>query len=285
MPERVTGAISATFTAETPSTRTQLQHHAQAYPLKIAKTFPFDHNQLGVYVMDASPGVMAGDRYELSWRFGEGTNVYITNQSYTKVHPARKNDTDPASPSSQRQQLSLAAGAYVEYMPEPLMLYKDAHFLSEAEVRMEPGAALIWSEIVCPGRTHRGELFQYERFVSRMTVWYAEELIFSARQRIEPTATQSPQALSRWDNSTHLGTLYLFSNQAGPQLVEGLREKLDTLSQAKPGLYCGVSLTYKHGLAVSVLGSRVYEIANLLTAAWEHIRKDAFHKPSLLVPK
>ncbi|CAG7616292.1 Urease accessory protein UreH [Paenibacillus solanacearum] len=281
MPE-VTGAIAAEFTFS--GDGTQLLRHQQSYPLKIAKTFRFDGRQLGVYVMDASPGMMAGDVYDQQWRFGEGTDVFITNQSYTKVHPARKREGDPAVPTRQRQTLHLASGAYVEYMPEPLMLYREAYYVSETDIRMERDSTLIFSEIVCPGRTHRGEQFQYELYRSRLSVRYDDELIFSAKQQTEP-GRHAPAVAGRWDGYTHLGALYLFSTAADAALAEKLRERLEREFPSDGSLYYGISLTYKHGLAVSVLGHRVYEIAALLDKAWSIIRSVSFHKPPLSVPK
>lgn len=281
----VTSCIDAYFTAA--DGVTQLRSHAQSYPLKIAKTFPFSGGQLGVYIMDASPGIMAGDRYELIWRFGEETNVHVTNQSYTKVHPSHKAGWDAPRPSAQLQKLELGRGAYVEYMPEPLMLYQDASFRSETAVELEPGSSLVLSEIVCPGRTHRGERFRYARYQNALTVRRDDELIFSARQRVEPQL-ETPRSMGRWDLYTHLGTLYLFSERADAPLVEGLRERLNGFAPASAAdmeLYYGVSLTYKHGLAVSVLGYRVGDIQELLDEAWRYIRTEAFGKETLRVPK
>lgn len=82
---RVTGRVAASFTDVDGVTRLGDRYHS--YPLKIAKAFSFDEGQLGIYMMDASPGIMSGDAYELEWRFGENTKAFITNQSYTKVHP------------------------------------------------------------------------------------------------------------------------------------------------------------------------------------------------------
>lgn len=281
MPE-VTGSVNAEFTSE--GGITQLQSHTHAYPLKIAKTFPFEGHQLGVYLMDASPGVMAGDRYELCWRFGENTNVYVTNQSYTKVHPSKSDSGSRLNPSAQSQRLSLLRGAYAEYMPEPLMLYRDASFTSDTIVEMEEGSSLFLSDIVCPGRTHRGEIFQYERFQSRLTVEYGGELIFSAKQRVEPQR-QSPRQMARWDSYTHTGTLYLFSERVNATTIEALRERLARLGSTRPDLYYGVSLTYKFGMVVNVLGIRVYELETLLREAWAFLRAELFNRQPLAVPK
>ena len=59
------------FTAELEATfahaggHTELQHKFHKSPLKIAKTFVRDDHQLGVCIMDCSPGMMAGDKYRI----------------------------------------------------------------------------------------------------------------------------------------------------------------------------------------------------------------------------
>ncbi|WP_284644628.1 urease accessory protein UreD [Paenibacillus silviterrae] len=270
---RVTGSIAASFASS--GGATQLDRHMQSYPLKLAKTFAFGR-QLGVYLMDASPGILAGDRYELKWEFGENSQVLLTNQSYTKVHPARTSPGAEARPSEQHQRFALRSGAYVEYMPEPLMLYKDAVFDSETVIELEQGSHLLWSEVLCPGRTHRGEQFDYELYQSRLSVFLQEELIYSARQRIAP-ALHTPRQLGSWDRHTHLGTFLFFSEQANQELADRFREWLNPADQpASPSLSCGVSHTYKHGMAISILGQRVYEIQALLESIRTRIRSEVF---------
>ncbi|NOU91623.1 urease accessory protein UreD [Paenibacillus sp. LMG 31456] len=292
---KVTGCITATFTEAGGQTRLSDRYHA--YPLKIAKAFPFDHGQLGVYIMDSSPGIMGGDEYVLDWRFGENTNVYITNQSYTKVHPARGEgmEASAAQPSRQQQKLILQSGSYVEYMPEPLMLYKDAILYTSTEVHMEPSSVLIYSDMVCPGRTHRGELFHYEKYQNQLTVLYGGEMIYCSRQRVLP-AEQKLNALGSWAGYTHMGSLSVFSDRVDASFVESLRDYIDqwqstaALTQEGPiepavPLYYGVSRTYKYGLVLSVVGHKIYQIQSLLDEAWQFIRQQLFAKTALHVRK
>ncbi|MCS7460270.1 urease accessory protein UreD [Paenibacillus doosanensis] len=292
---RVTGRISAAFLEADGKTRLGDRYHA--YPLKIAKAFPFDDGQLGVYMMDASPGIMSGDRYELDWHFGAHTKVYVTNQSYTKVHPQRLDETGQAvhPPSEQTQRLTLGQGAYVEYMPEPLTLYKDACFHSTTDVRMERGSTLILSEVVCPGRTQRGELFRYCRYRSRLAVRFGDEWVYCGRQQVEP-GVQRLASIGAWGSFTHMGTLYVFSELADAAMAEALRifmngerDGFDAVARgrqdASSGLYAGISRTYKHGLIVSVMGRKAYEIQDYLERAWAFIRSRYFASAPLLVRK
>jgi urease accessory protein len=290
MPD-ITGCISAAFNERDGQTWLGDKYHT--YPLKIAKTFAFDYGQLGVYMMDASPGMMAGDRYVMDWRFGDRTNVFITNQSYTKVHPARPENggAESVRSSRQHQSLALGPGSYVEYMPEPVMLYKDAVLHSSMDVQLAVGSTLILSDLVAPGRTGRGELFQYEYYENCLNVTYEDELIYCSRQHVVP-AQQKLQAIGGWAEYTHVGTLYVFNDLVDAEFVEALKIYLDgQLQQDREdwprasALFYGLSRTYKKGIVLSILGHKVYEIQSLQDAAWAFIRQQLFAKSPLMIRK
>ncbi|MFC5447636.1 urease accessory protein UreD [Paenibacillus aestuarii] len=271
----VTGEMTAEFAVRRGLTQLVRNYHAS--PLKIAKTFRFENEtlgtddvaeQLGVYIMDCSPGLMAGDHYEINVRLQEGARVFLTNQSFTKVHPALH-----GAGCTQRQTLQLAPGALLEYMPEPLMLYKDARLHADMEVYLAPGAALILSDILCPGRTQRGEVFQYTSLRNRMKVWYDDELIYYQNQQIEPQSMQL-QAAGCWGQDTHLGSLYVFSDRLGQRHLDDLQEQLDELRDVR--VRSGASMGYKHGLIVTMMGTSAWELQHGITYAWRCIRQSLF---------
>jgi urease accessory protein len=251
------------YTAELETTfalagdHTELQYRFHKSPLKIAKTFARDQRQIGVCIMDCSPGMMAGDKYRLTWRLLPEANVFITNQSYTKVHPSKE------QPAYQLQSFHIAKNSRLEYKPEPIMLYNEASFRSDTEIRLEARSVVFWTDIVCPGRVLRGEVFQYAAYDSRMKVYYDNQLVYYNRQFVEPSSLKENAGFRRlggWENYTHQGTLYIFSDQIKHEHLVTLQ----TLLIEYPKLYCGVSLTYQHGLIVSVMGSSVWELQQLL---------------------
>lgn len=256
MPE-YTAELEATFASV--GDRTELQHKFHKSPLKIAKTFARANQQLGVCIMDSSPGLMAGDKYHLKWRLLPESNVYITNQSYTKVHPSAER------PAYQLQSFHVEKGARLEYKPEPIMLYKEASFRSDTEIRLEAGSVVFWTDLVCPGRVLRNEIFQYERYDSRLKVFYENQLIYYNRQNIEPPLQKVDfRCLGGWEEYTHQGTFYIFSDQIKPEHIKPIQDVL----QKFPELHCGASLTYKQGMVISVMGKSVWELQQLIDEAW-----------------
>ncbi|KRF09714.1 hypothetical protein ASG89_16000 [Paenibacillus sp. Soil766] len=282
---KLKGEITAQFAVRSGFTR--LVHKYHASPLKIAKTFRYENetckvgaapmDQLGVYMMDCSPGLMADDQFEINMRLEEGARVFLTNQSFTKVHPSAEDQG-----STQHQILRLEADALLEYIPEPLMLYKDAVLFAETEAHLARGSTLIFSDILCPGRTQRGEIFHYTKYVNRMRVWYEGELIFYQNQRIEP-ATMELSSLGCWEKETHMGNLFIFSDRLGARHLEAIVDKLSQLEDGQVRM--GASLTYKHGLVVTVLGRHAWELQDVLMKAWHQIRRSVFDLTPLLVNK
>lgn len=291
--------LRAEFQCHNGITRMVSKYHTA--PIKIAKAFPLG-SAAGVIVMDVSPGLLAGDRYELDWKAGGNAHIYMTNQSFTKVHPSPVLGSDPAhdpvhdpnhgsatkrspvpflSGSSIFQRFELGEGAVVESMPEPIMLYKDAVFLNETEVRLAAGAVWMQAEIVCPGRTLRGERFQYHSYRSRFRVYYEDELIYAQNGLVEPDSQQlsAPGCLGEM---THTGTFYAFGAGLTAEHAEAVRDALAQLPQRSGyHIITGVTATHKHGIAVMAAGTAAWPLQEAFAAAWQALRGSLLGLPPL----
>ncbi|MBW7454226.1 urease accessory protein UreD [Paenibacillus sepulcri] len=247
--------------------QTQVESKYHTAPVKIAKTFPMG-GPVGVMVMDVSPGLLAGDRYEFDWTAHEDAHVYLTNQSFTKVHPC----PDLASGSSMRQTFALSPGAILENMPEPVMLYRDAAFSSETVVNLSQASVWMQAEVLCPGRTLRGETFAYRIYRNRLKVSYEGELIFAQHQLIDP-ASDMLSAPGCFGGLTHTGAFYAFSDQITAKHIEAVRDAVSGLSvREQHPVIAGVTETHKYGFAVMAASTAAWPLQEALAAAWEATR-------------
>ncbi|MUT67233.1 urease accessory protein UreD [Paenibacillus sp. NEAU-GSW1] len=245
---------------------TVLANKYHTAPIKIAKAFPLEEG-LGVIVMDVSPGLLNGDRYELDWHAHKEANIWITNQSYTKVHPSRDDGG-----SSMLQCFSLEENAVVEHMPEPLMLYQTSRFYNETRVQLSPGAVWMQADILCPGRTLRQEVFKYRELHASLTVHYGDELIFAQRQRIVP-GQQRLASPGCWEEQTHWATFYVFSDRVSSSLLEPIQQLLEELPAFdKHRVLAGATLTFRHGLAVSAASTAAWPLQQTMKLVWETVR-------------
>jgi urease accessory protein len=180
-----------------------------------------------------------------------------------------------------QQSFALESNAVVEHMPEPIMLYKGASFRNETKVRLQTGSVWLQADVLCPGRTLRGERFDYRSYSNSLTVHYGEELIFSQRQRIEPES-QAISAPGSWDEMTHWATFYMFSDRVNSTHLEQLQEKLDNfVAPEAHKVVAGASMTYRYGVSVSAASTAAWPLQQLMQELWQTARMGLLGKPPL----
>ncbi|HWM16034.1 MAG TPA: urease accessory protein UreD [Microbacterium sp.] len=153
--------------------RTDLVHHYQKTPLQIMR--PLYYNPLRAdmpytYVMTTGGGVLHGDRQRTDLRFGEGTSAHVTTQAHTKLY--RMEHGYAAAVVN----IEAAAGAYVEYLPDPVIPFAGSRFYQRTAVTLHEDATLVTGETIYAGRLTRGEHNAYEVYASD----------FEVRRPVEP---------------------------------------------------------------------------------------------------
>ena len=101
-----------------------------------------------LFMISTAGCVQPGDRLALDVTLAPGARAHVTTQSATKVH------TMDANYAVQTQSIALADGAYLEFLPEPLIPHRGARFMSDTRISIAPTATLLFAEIVQPGRKH-----------------------------------------------------------------------------------------------------------------------------------
>jgi urease accessory protein len=261
--------------------RSELVTRYHTSPLKIAKTFRLDRQdwrQLAVVQMDGSPGLLEGDRYYLDWHLQEETRLYATNQAYTRVHPCDTGD------SRLHQRFRLESGAVLEWIPEPVMLFRDARFVAETEIDLAEGSICMLGDIFCPGRLSRGEAFAFRSYDAKVTVRYKGEIVHYQRQKWEPAILPLNNA-GCFGSFTHIGAFSVFSDRVNAEVVMKVREVLESKIGEPEGLSWGIARTARHGLVVQVAGNVAWRLQRLLLEAWDVARLLLLEQPPIRLLK
>ncbi|MCM3630183.1 urease accessory protein UreD [Paenibacillus glycanilyticus] len=271
-----TSVLRASFHFAEDATRIADKYHTS--PIKIAKSFPLKE-QLGVIVMDASPGLLAGDRYELEWQAHRYAQTYITTQSYMKVHPSPLEGRPIGSSISQT--FRLGDQAVIEHMPEPVMLYKEARLHSETNVYLGQGSVWMQADILCPGRTLRQEQFLYSELRNSISVYYGGDLIFAQRQRIIP-GKQKLKAPGCWEQMTHMATFCLFTDRLTASQIEAMKQLTQELpSYGTHPVIVGLSETQRYGLVATAASTAAWPLQEAMRFLWHGARRSVLGKEPL----
>lgn len=149
--------------------RAFIAHQYATYPFRLSGNLPLapdDPHRVYAYVMNASPGMVSGDDLRVVVQVGDRANLYLSDQSATKVH------SKPLGGKSAQISYAIEVGAeaYLEYVPEPVILFTAADLSQQMTISVHPQARVVLSEIIVPGRLARGEFYTFETFQSRLQV-------------------------------------------------------------------------------------------------------------------
>ncbi|MEO1447189.1 MAG: urease accessory protein UreD, partial [Cyanobacteria bacterium J06635_11] len=149
--------------------RSFIAHQYATYPFRLSGNLRLDASdphRAYAYVMNASPGILAGDDLRWAVEVGDRACLYLTDQSATKVHSQPKE----GATARMTYDFTVGSGAYLEYIPEPIILFRAANLTQGTHIMLHPAGTLVLSEIIVPGRLARGEFYDFEQFVSRLQV-------------------------------------------------------------------------------------------------------------------
>lgn len=174
-------------------------------PLIVQQALYWDEEMPGlpcVSIISNAGGILQGDRNIIEIDMAAGSQAHVTTQSATRIHEM------DANYASQTQELTLAAGSYLEYIARPIIPAKNSRFIQATKVSVDPTATLIYSEILMPGRKHYGdgEIFQYKLFSSTVEAARPDgTALFTEKFVIEPNINE----LSRMGV---MGDFHVFGN-------------------------------------------------------------------------
>ena len=139
--------------------RSILREWERRTPLIVQQALYFDEvwEELPcVYILSSGGPNVDGDRYEQHFRVGRDAFAHISTGAATKIACMRHNY------SSLQQTIHLEEGAYLEYLPEPLIPCRGSRYQSQTSITIAPSATLLYAETYLCGRRWSGERFDYD---------------------------------------------------------------------------------------------------------------------------
>lgn len=243
--------------------RTVAREIRQQVPLRVIRPFyPEGEGPAHLYLLNATAGILEGDRLEISLRLEKGTHAVVTTPAATRVHPM------PSGEARQRTTLCVGPGATLEYLSEPVLPYAGAAFHQETEILLEEGATLFYADVLGPGRLARGESFAYRLYESRLSVADPEGILVQERFRLAPSE-RPLEEIGVMEGFSHLGTLYLFCPESARKTLLAAFRSVDRVD-----LFWGATLLSRRGLAVRALAQDTPTLHDFFFNLWGFFRKE-----------
>lgn len=111
-----------------------------------------------VYILSSGGPNVDGDRYVQNFTVHRDAFAHISTGAATKLAEMKRNY------SGMTQKIVLEEGAYLEYLPEPIIPCRHTRFICDTLMQVHPTATAFYSEIYMPGRKYYngGEIFAYD---------------------------------------------------------------------------------------------------------------------------
>ena len=216
-----------------------------------------------VYLQSCSGGIFEGDNLRLRITAREGAAAHVASAASTVVHSM------VLQAASQQVELHAQAGSFLEYLPDPVILFPRAKLTSGVRVSVHPGATVILGESVLlhdpKGGDDRFDWLQSETVIEDP----AGKLLARDRFRIE--GVQLARGLAGITGSWKAqGSLFVVTSAKPPaELVAAMRATL-----ASAGVYAGATiLPNQSGAWSRILASDAAALKTALFSVWTAVRQ------------
>lgn len=227
-----------------------------------------DPQQPCFYLMSFGGGYVGGDRYKLEIHLGEQAQMLLTTQSATKIYKTINR------PAIQEMNIVLEKGSYLEYMPDPIIAYEHAQYIQNTIVRMDPGSAMIYGDIITPGWSPDGKWFRYHTLQIKTQVYLEDKLVVFDHLQLRP-ANEPMEGIGLLEGYTHLGSMIVIGERTDPELIERLSESLKSCTSSA---HIGLSTLMVPGFSLRVLAYSTQEIEKIFRSVQQLIREQWFGK-------
>jgi urease accessory protein len=219
-------------------------------------------------IIHTSGSVLQGDRFDVRIDVGSGARAHVTTQAATKVHRM------DANYAAQLQEVNVASGGYLEYLPGLTIPHRHSRYVSDTRVTIPSDATMLLSETVMPGRKYHGdgELFEYDVFSSTVRARRPDgRSLFTEKLLVEPPRgmVRTTGVMGGYDV---FGTVYALT---APEIADRVLARTPPSYEPDAVVSGATRLPNDAGLALRVLGSESGPVRGRMRGFWDVVRQEA----------
>lgn len=239
---------------------------------------PFYMNNDGqayFYIMNPGGGYVDGDTYRIDVHLAKGAQLLLTTQSASKIYKT------PKQPVNQQMYITLKEGSLLEYLPDPIIGYKNSRYRQKTVVHMEKDTCLIITDIITSGWDPEGNMFSYDMLDLNTEVYLENNLILLDHIRLTPDS-QHLDSIGLLEGYSHFGTMLIIGEKSEESLISTLYD----LMEAKD-IKCkfGLSMLTKPGFVLRILAFSTQEVMKAFDICHEFIRRKWFGRAPVFLGK
>lgn len=254
------------------TTRTVMAERDHFGPLRILKPlYPEGDSVCHAVIVHPPGGIVAGDSLVVDVQVDGGAHALATTPGAQKWYRST------GTTASAITRLRVADDASLEWMPQETMVFDGARAQQTLEIALAPRACFFGWEMLCLGRTARGERYTMGEFRQRIRLVRSASGAPLWRESMcllgDDPLMKSPLGFR---DLPVVATAWIAQPEGAPDVLAAVRAiigdaPLAAASSPEPGL-----------VMVKAMGDAPEPVRNLLISVWKSIRLQVFSRPPIL---
>lgn len=242
-------------------------------PLRVQKPlYPEGPELCHALVLHPPAGICGGDQLTMNFDLGPEAQALVTTPGAGKWYGSA------GSVAIQQLNITAAAGAMLEWLPQESIVFDGALARLHTRVQLATGARFIGIETLCLGRRASGERFTRGRLGLATEIWLDGQLLWLEQGQLDGGSPwlRAPAGLAGF---TLCSTVLAAGRDIETQTLAACRQ----IAVPEPTAQCGVT-ALPNLLIGRYLGHSSEAARHWFIDLWRHLRPALFGR-SMLVPR
>lgn len=255
--------------------QTYLAKQYYKLPLQvISPHYQDDDGTAFLYLLNPSGGLLQNDRLLTEVLVEKDAKAFMTTPGNTKFYKMDEGHVEVEN------HFTVESGAVLEYLPEHNVPFADSVTYQNNEFHLQRDSVLIASDLVTAGRISRDEVFEYDLYSSKTSIYVDDKLIAYDRTLMEPDK-ENLLEIGMLEGFQSNGSMYIYKEKMGEGLIESIR----SLEFDESEVRIGASMITDSLMIIRFIGNNIMSIKETLDQIWSVTRKTLLNKNSVRLRK
>ncbi|MDO4534568.1 MAG: urease accessory protein UreD [Clostridium perfringens] len=228
------------------------------------------------FLMQLGGGVVEGEYFKISIDLKENTRGVVTTQAANKVYKCEN-----GLESLQQTVIHLGENSILEYITDPVILYKDAKYKQENKIYMRKSSTLIYTDGITSGWSPDKMKFQYRRARLKTDIYMDGNIVLSDNMIINPRENNI-EDLGFMEGYKNFATLIVINDNINEKFIENLKHEI---KEFNIDVNVGISSIEVNGFIVRIMGNLTQDLEKIILYCHNYVRKNILDSEDFIVRK
>ena len=192
--------------------------------MRVSPTLHLDREEISTYfLIQIGGGYVEGEKFLNNIEVKENARAIVTTQASAKIYKC-ENKLE----TYQKTNIKLDKNSILEFVTDPVILYKDAKYKQENNIYMDETSTFIYTDGITSGWSPDGQDFKYDRAKLQTNLYYNGELVLLDNLVMEP-AKYDISHIGYLEGYLNFGTLLVVDKKIDKKFIEEMRKELENV--------------------------------------------------------